>query len=356
MAAARSLFTGFIRNHKKTNGLVQRFTSSVVTKPEMGPEDDPDYSGGSDLRSRIFRLRLPKRSATNVIEKWVNEGNQITIHDLRQISKELRKEHRFKHALELSEWMVSRGEFELSDSDYAFRIDLMAKVFDKAEDLYERMKESNIPLSAMIYNELMTLYTSVGLAEKVSLVVEEMKKQNVSPDIYTYNLLISSCASALQIDDVRNILDEMAARELGPSESWARYVNLVKIYLTSGQLVDSKVNSVVEIEKGITQREWITYDFLIILHCALGNKDTLDRIWRSLKMTNQKMISRNYACILSAYLMLGHFNKVDEVISQWKTSATTDFDMSVCDRLTNAFEEVGMNEKASSFRVLLRDM
>ncbi|KAI3805083.1 hypothetical protein L1987_27125 [Smallanthus sonchifolius] len=402
MAAARSIFAALIRNHSRTgtNSLprfVSSSSSSIASKsaivydesPVSVPEEESD-GGGDDLKSRIFRLRLPKRSATNVIEKWINEGNRITIHDLRKISKELRRSHRFKHALELSEWMVSHEEFDLSDSDYAFRIDLLTKVFgidaaeryfeslppnakttesytallhsyaaskltSKAEDLYERMKESNLPLTAITYNELMTLYMSVGEVEKVSSVVQELKSRNVSPDIYTFNLWISSCASSMNIDEVRDILDEMSGHEAGTSESLARYVKLVKIYLASGQLVNSEVNSVVESEKGITQREWITYDFLIILHSALVNKGTLDQIWKSLRMTNQKMISRNYACILSSYLMLGCFNEVEEVISQWNTSATTDFDVSVCDRIVKAFQEVGLIEKAEAFRVLLSE-
>ncbi|KAI3755318.1 hypothetical protein L1987_55115 [Smallanthus sonchifolius] len=404
MAAARSIFAALIRNHSRTGTtslprFVSSSPSSIASKSEIVydespvsvPEEESDGGGGGDdLKSRIFRLRLPKRSATKAIEKWINEGNRITILDLRKISKELRRSQRFKHALELSEWMVSHEEFELSDSDHAIRIDLLTKVFgidaaeryfeslplnakttesytallhsyasskltSKAEDLYERMKESNLPLTAITYNELMTLYMSVGEVEKVSSVVEELKSRNVSPDIYTLNLWISSCASSLNIDEVRNILDEMSGHEAGPSESWARYVKLVKIYLASGQLVNSEVNSVVESEKGITQREWITYDFLIILHSALGNKETLDQIWKSLRMTNQKMISRNYACILSAYLMLGCFNEVEEVISQWNTSATTDFDVSVCDRIVKAFQEVGLIEKAEAFRVLLSE-
>ncbi|KAD4179345.1 hypothetical protein E3N88_27936 [Mikania micrantha] len=397
MAAAPSIFLKLIRTGTNSSlRFLSSSPSSIALKSEVVhdepsisvPVEEFDGGGGDDLKCRIFRLRLPKRSATNVIEKWINEGNQITIHDLRRISKELRKSHRFKHALELSEWMVSHKEFELSDSDYASRIDLLTKVFgidaaeryfeslppnakttesytallhsyaaskltSKAEDLYERIKESNLPLSAITYNELMTLYMSVGQVEKVSTVVEELKSQNVSPDIYTFNVWISSCASSLNIDEVRNILDEMSAHEAGPSESWARYVKLVKIYLASGQLVNSEVNSVVESDKGITQREWITYDFLIILHSALGNKVILDQIWKSLRMTNQKMISRNYACVLSAYLMLDCFNEVEEVINQWNTSATTDFDVSMCDRLLKAFQEVGLIEKAEAFRVLV---
>ncbi|KAI3707910.1 hypothetical protein L2E82_36838 [Cichorium intybus] len=406
MAAARSIFGGLVRNsstHTRTNGLLRFLSSSYSPStaskleivydesPISVPDDESDRGGGDDLKSRIFRLRLPKRSATNVIEKWINEGHQITAYDLRHISKELRKSHRYKHALELSEWMVSHGEYELSDSDYATRIDLLTKVFGidaaeryfeglppnakttesytallhsyavsklttKAEDLYKKLKESDLKLTVITYNELMTLYMSVGEVEKVFSIIKELKTRNLSPDIYTYNLWISSCASCLKIDEVRNILDEMSSTHEG--EIFARYVNLVKIYLSSGHLVnsDANANSVVESEKGvITQREWISYDFLVILHCALGNKGTLDQIWKSLRMTNQKMISRNYGCILSAYLMLGCLKEVGEVIDQWKTSGTTDFDEVACERVFKGFQEVGLIEKAESFYKLLSE-
>lgn len=54
-----------------------------------------------DLKSRIFRLSLPKRSVTNVLQKWVSEGHIITLSDLRSISRDLRRSRRYKHALEV---------------------------------------------------------------------------------------------------------------------------------------------------------------------------------------------------------------------------------------------------------------
>lgn len=71
----------------------------------MGSElvdDDSNPEESDDLRSRIFRLRLPKRSVTNVLEKWIGEGNRVPASELRQISKELRRHQRYKHALEVS--------------------------------------------------------------------------------------------------------------------------------------------------------------------------------------------------------------------------------------------------------------
>ncbi|CAK9174082.1 unnamed protein product [Ilex paraguariensis] len=393
--AARSIFLSLTRNGRRDRSMLRSFSSSASRSEVIGEEssnvaeEEKGDGEDDDLKSRIFRLRLPKRSATNVLQKWVGEGHKVTICGLRDISKELRKSQRYKHALEISEWMVANEEFEISDSDYAVRIDLMSKVFgidaaeryfqvlppnvktsetytallhsyaaskltDKAEALYKQIKESNLSLSAITYNELMTLYMSVGQVEKVSSVVEELKRQKVAPDLFTYNLWISSCAAALKIDELRSILHEMS-HDPGLHEDWVRYMNLVNIYLTSGHLVNSELNSLVESEKDIMQREWITYDFLLVLYGGLGNKDKLDQIWKSLRMTKQKMTSRNYLCIASSYLMLGHLKELGEVIDQWKQSVATDFDFSSCNRLLKAFAEVGLIEKATAFRMILTE-
>ncbi|CAK8569645.1 unnamed protein product [Lathyrus sativus] len=389
--AYRSLLS-LIKRTNINNGYHHHRSSRFVTSGAVSSDYDEETSttaevGDDDLRSRILRLRLPKRSATNVLQKWVLQGNSIPVSQLRDISNELRSSQRYKHALEISEWMVSHEEYELSDSDYADRIDLMTKVFgidaaeryfealplaaktcetytallhsyagarmtEKAEELYERIKDSNLPFDALTYNEMMTLYMSVGQVEKVPSVVEDLKKQKVAPDMFTYNLWISSCAASLNIDEVRRILEEMR-NDAGSDESWIRYLNLANIYVTAGHLDSASSNSLVETEKKITQSQWITYDFLIILYGAMGNKDKLDHIWNSLRMTKQKMISRNYICIISTYLILDHAKEAGEVIDQWKQSTTPDFDTHACKRIMDAFTDIGLDDKANSLNLIL---
>ncbi|KAK4438120.1 Pentatricopeptide repeat-containing protein, mitochondrial [Sesamum alatum] len=394
--AARSLLLTLTRNAQRSRKVPFRSISSsieaveeeAITRTHEANADEFAEEEKDDLKSRIFRLRLPKRSVTNVLQKWISEGKNITVADLRSISRDLRRSHRYKHALEISEWMVSHDEYQLSESDYAIRIDLMTKVFgidaaeryfhalpssakttetytallhsyaglkliEKAEELYERMKGANLPLTAITYNELMTLYMSVGQLEKVPLIIEELKRQNVAADLFTYNLWVSSCAAALNMDEVRRIIDEMSI-DSGCDETWIKYAQLTKIYITSSHLVNSDSSSLVESEKGvITQRELISYDFLVILYGALGNKDKLDQIWKSLRMTGQKMTGRNYVCVLSSYLMLGHLKEVGEIIDQWKQSATAEFNVAMCNKLSEAFVEVGMTGKATSFGMIL---
>lgn len=386
--AAATLFSNITRNARGCSRISFRpFSSSteaiIIRADGCGEEEEKD-----DLRSRIFRVRLPKRSATNVLQKWVNEGHDITVSELRNISRDLSRSHRYKHALEVSEWMVSHEEFQLSDSDYAVRIDLMTKVFgidaaeryferlppsaktsetytallhsyarlkltEKAEELYKKMtKEANLSLSAITYNELMTLYMSVGHLEKVPRIIEEMKRQNIAPDLFTYNLWISSCAASLNIDEVRRVLDEMSL-DPGCNKSWLIYRKLADTYIASSRLMNLDSNSVVESEKDITQRELISYDFLFILHGGLGNKDKLDQIWKSFSMTRQKLTGRNYVCVLSSYLILGHLKEVGEIIDQWKQSSTSAFNSSMCSKLLEALKDVGLTDEAKSFQKLL---
>ncbi|KAH0720389.1 hypothetical protein KY290_005323 [Solanum tuberosum] len=101
--AARTIFLKLTRNARgRERSLFRSFTTTTEVVYEDSPNSSEEERGETpdDLKSRIFSLRLPKRSATNALQRWVGEGRLISISDLRHISKELRKSRRFKHALE----------------------------------------------------------------------------------------------------------------------------------------------------------------------------------------------------------------------------------------------------------------
>ncbi|TVU14334.1 hypothetical protein EJB05_37797 [Eragrostis curvula] len=366
----------------------------VVTLCPM-PEGDDDEHGGAgagraeeddDLRSRLFRLGLAKRSATAALEKWAGEGRDAPAGELRRIARDLSRARRFKHALEVADWMKTHHESELSESDYGMRIDLITKVFgasaaedffeklppgaksleaytallhsyarskmtDRAERLFERMKDANLSMNVLVYNEMMTLYMSVGELGKVPIIAEELKRQNVSPDLFTYNLRISAAAASMDLDGFKGILDEMST-DPNSNEGWALYRDLAAIYVDAGQLVGSS-NSVVEAEAKISQREWITYDFLVFLHTGLGSRERIKDIWKSMQMTSQRMTSRNYICALSSYLMCGQLKDAGEIVDQWQRSKAPEFDISACNRLFDALLKAGFTDTADSFRELM---
>ncbi|XP_068642753.1 pentatricopeptide repeat-containing protein At5g09450, mitochondrial [Aristolochia californica] len=363
-----------------------RWFSSGALKVDSAKESSALTSSADDLKSRIFRLRFSKRSATNALQRWVNEGNKVSLQELRQIAKELNRAQRYKHALEISEWMVTHPEFELADHDYAVRIDLITKVFgtssaeeffeglppiaktgetytallhsyasakqiEKAEKLFARIKELKLALTVLMCNELMTLYMSVGELDKISLVVNELKIQKLSLDLFTYNLWASACAAKFDINGLNRILDEMSD-DPNSDACWRTYVSLIRIYTIVGHLENSNNIAPVEAEKTITQREWITYDFLICLYTSLGDIERVGEIWRSLKRTSQTMTSRNYLCVLSSYVLVGRLKEAMEIVDEWKHSVL-DFDTAECMRLLDAFGEVGLMEGAKQLHELL---
>lgn len=282
--------------------------------------------------------------------------------------------------------MKTHHESDLSENDYGVRIDLITKVFganaaedffeklppaaksleaytallhsyarskmvDKAERLFERMKDADLPIDVLVYNEMMTLYISVGELDKVPTLAEELKRQNVSPDLFTYNLRISASVASMDIEVFKGILNEMS-KDPNSNEGWTLYRNLASIYVDASQLVSSG-NSLVEAEAKISQREWITYDLLVILHAGLGNLDRVKDIWKSMQMTAQRMTSRNYVCVLSAYLMCGQLKDAAEVVDQWQRLKVPEFDVSACNRLFDALLAAGFTDTADSFRELM---
>ncbi|XP_074558900.1 pentatricopeptide repeat-containing protein At5g09450, mitochondrial isoform X2 [Curcuma longa] len=397
--AAASLFADLLRQARPRNPIVtilrafplslrqlSRPLSSDLANSQGLAVEEESAAPVDDLRSRIFRLRFPKRSAIDALDRWVGEGRTVTASELREITKVLRKSKRYKHALEISEWMKVHQKSELSDKDYAMRIDLLTKVFgliaaeeffeglpssaksyeactallhsyaakkqiEKAENLFDRIKELNLSSSVFAYNEMMALYISVGQLDKVTVVVDELKRQKISPDLFTYNLWISSCAASFDIISVRRILDEMA-QEPRSDKQWIAYMRLTDIYLIAGQL-ESSQSSLSEVDKQISQREWITYDFLIILHAGLGNIQMLNDIWKSMKMTKQKMTSRNYICVIGSYLMVEQFKEAGEVIDEWKKSKGQEFHISDLNRLFEALKKAGLSDKAEKFHELM---
>lgn len=85
--------------------------------------------------------------------------------------------------------MVSYEEYELSDSDYADFIDLMTKVFsiDAAECYFE-----SLPLAANICETYTThlfhFYAGARMTEKAEELYEKIKDSNLPFDSLTYLL------------------------------------------------------------------------------------------------------------------------------------------------------------------------
>lgn len=72
-----------------------------LTYSSCSPLESSSTTTNNDLWTRIVGLVFPRRSATMVLQKWVDEGNRVSGSELRGISKQLVKFKRYKHALEV---------------------------------------------------------------------------------------------------------------------------------------------------------------------------------------------------------------------------------------------------------------
>ena len=97
------------RAKRSGSGLPLRLSVLAVRGPfssEAAPTPAPAAAAGAeedgdDLRGRIFRLGLAKRSATAALEKWSGEGRAAPAAELRRVARDLCRARRYKHALEV---------------------------------------------------------------------------------------------------------------------------------------------------------------------------------------------------------------------------------------------------------------
>ncbi|KAL3717539.1 hypothetical protein ACJRO7_009042 [Eucalyptus globulus] len=174
----------------------------------------PRRKGGDTLGKRLLSL-------------WKEEGGAVRKYELNRIVRELRKLKRYKHALEICEWIRLQQDIKLLAGDYAVHLDLIAKVrglnsaekffedlpsrmrgehtcnallhnyakkqlSSKAEALIEKMSDCGFLKSPLPCNHILSTYVSSAQLEKVLEVIEKLKR-STSPDIITYILWLTSC-------------------------------------------------------------------------------------------------------------------------------------------------------------------
>ncbi|KAL0435750.1 UNVERIFIED_CONTAM: Pentatricopeptide repeat-containing protein, mitochondrial [Sesamum radiatum] len=220
-------------------------------------------TGGDTLGRRLFALVYTKRSAVVALRKWKEEGHVVRKYELNRIVRELRKLKRYKHALEICEWMRIQEDMKLVPGDYAVHLDLIAKIrglnsaekffedlpekmrdpatcsallhtyvqhkeSDKAEALMKKMSECGFLKSPLPFNHMLSLYVSTGQLEKVPEIVKELKT-TTTPDAVTYNLLLAVCASKNIIETAEKVFLEQRQAKIEPD--WMTYSTLASIYI-----------------------------------------------------------------------------------------------------------------------------
>ncbi|KAA8543229.1 hypothetical protein F0562_021276 [Nyssa sinensis] len=371
-----------LRCVRTTLAAARHFSAEAVAKSTTtgGTTGTTTNTGGRDtLGRRLLSLVYAKRSAVIAIQKWKEEGHTVRKYELNRVVRELRKLRRYKHALEVCEWMTIQDDIKLVPGDYAVHLDLIAKVrgvnsaekffedlpdrmkgqptctallhtyvqhkeSNKAEALMGKMSECGFLKNPLPYNHMLSLYISNGQLEKVPELIQELKK-NASPDVVTYNLWLTVCASENDVETAEKVFLELKKARINPD--WVTYSTLTNLYIKNHQL-EKASSTLKEMEKRTSRKVRAAYSSLISLHTNMGNKDEVNRIWKKIKSTFPKMNDAEYTCMISSLLKLKAFEEAENLYTEWESVSGTG-DSRIPNLLLAAYINKNQMEMAENF-------
>ncbi|XP_004495206.1 pentatricopeptide repeat-containing protein At4g02820, mitochondrial [Cicer arietinum] len=369
-----------LRSLRRYFATVRHFSTEPARRAAANPG-----AGADTLGRRLLSLVYPKRSAVIAINKWKEEGHVLPRkYQLNRMIRELRKNKRYKHALEVCEWMKLQNDIKLVEGDYAVHLDLITKVrglnsaekffedlpdkmrgqptctallhayvqnnlADKAEAIMLKMSECGFLQSPIPYNRMMSLYISNGKLEKVPKLFEELK-MNTSPDIVTFNLLLTACASVNDVETAERVLLELKKAKVDPD--WVTFSTLTNLYIRNASIKDDclekAASTLKEMEKRTCRKTRVAYSSLLSLHTNMGNVDEVNRIWNKMKGCFRKMNDEEYICMISSLLKLGDFAGVENLYKEWESVSGTN-DVRVSNLLLTSYVDRGLMEMAEIF-------
>ncbi|ONK63214.1 uncharacterized protein A4U43_C07F12570 [Asparagus officinalis] len=326
-------------------------------------------------------------ACSKTMNQWVREGRPTKAIELVKFVKDLRKYRRYKHALELMDWMVKIKGMNLSYTNHAIRIDLMSKVkgiesaedyfsklpenakqeqtygalfscyctekmLDKALSLYKKMKELGFASNNLLHNNLMGLYMKLEQPEKVPIILKEMKANNLVPDNVTYCIVMNSYAALNDIDSVERVIQEMEDDENSVIQ-WNAYSTLASIYISAGHFEKAE-SALKKLEGLIDSRERLPFHFLISLYASTGNLEEINRVWKSLKATFVKCTNMSYLTMLQALNKLDDIEGMKQIYEEWELIHET-YDSRLTNVLISCYLRNDMIEEADSLYMKTKD-
>ncbi|KAF5954638.1 hypothetical protein HYC85_007494 [Camellia sinensis] len=376
--ATRSLFHNLRRINTSHTASWWMHISYRASPIDFVGESAPSSEKGhrnDDLKNRVLGLVFPRRSATIVLQNWVDEGHKVSIFELRRISTQLMKFQRYKHALEIFTWMEARNGYRISPADHAIRLELIIKVHDlregeeyfaslpntasqkaasltllhsyvkerateKAEALMVKMNSLGLTVSPHPFNEMMKLYMATSHFVKVPSVILQMKQNNIPRNVLSYNLWMGACGEVSGVASAEMVYKEMV-NDKDVEVGWSTLSTLANIYLKSG-FHDKATLALQYAEKKLSTTNRLGYFFLITLYASLNNKDGVLRLWEACKGSERE------SYLFQLYL--GDIEKAEKIFKEYE-SGCRKYDIRVSNVLLGAYMRNGLMEKAESLHL-----
>ncbi|XWS68629.1 hypothetical protein CRYUN_Cryun04dG0107200 [Craigia yunnanensis] len=321
------------------------WTSSVVSRvlrvlsystKTLSPTTSPSNATDS-LQIRISRTGDPRASIVPVLNQWLEEGKPIKQSVLQSLIRLLRRFRRFKHALEVSEWMSEEMNFDISIGEMAVRLDLISKVhgIDQAEKYFYSLSDT-----------MRTFQCKLGKYEKLDVVMQEMKEKGIKPDAFTDNIRLNAYASSSDIEGMEKFLTKME-NDVEISIDWHTYVVAANTYLKAG-LTEKALQMLNRAEQLVTHgTRRHAYEVFLTLYTNLGRKNEVYRIWK-LYGNLGKFLNSGYLCMISSLIKLNDFDGAEKILAEWESGYSV-YDARIPNVIISAYCKRGFIEKAEAY-------
>lgn len=393
-----------IKNYSSVDrnlGLFSFFCSTATAVPSPTstplPSDSSDSVAKDSLFTRLVRVCNTKDSIPQALQKWVDEGREVDVDNVRIIIRSFRSYNRYSCALLVSEWINSIQRSQLKSGDAAVHLDLVAKVhgleqaekyfeslpdnlrvikthgallnsyvkfksLGKAEEIMQKMRQLGYN-KTLSYNAMLTLYAQMRKLEKLDSLVQEMDSKGIPFDNFSYNIWLNACVAASDIVGMEKLLMRMEADPVIVMQ-WDSYAIAANGYLKAGdfkkaEAVLKKSERLIEHTKAAGRRSskahnkaaekaGQAYAFLLTFYATMGRKDEVLRLWNLYKKPRNPVIyNGSYLSVISSLLKLEDLDGADKMLDEWLANKAY-FDARIPGLLVTAFCKKGHIDRAES--------
>ncbi|VFQ68872.1 unnamed protein product [Cuscuta campestris] len=280
------------------------------------------------------------------MDKWVEQGNELTRTDIHMALRYLRQRKLYAKALKVSEWLESSNHIELTELDYSGQVDLIAKVcglqvaeariekiaepfrservyqallancvstfnMRKSEEVFKKMTDLRLPISCFTCNQLLLLYKQAD-KKKIANVLLLMEKENVKPNLFTYKILMVVKGQCDDIAGMEEVIEKMKNDGVEPDISTKCLI--ARIYIRCG-LNEKGEAMMKDMESDpVGGKSW-AFTNLLLLYAILGKEDEVSRIW---KLCEPNPRLEQCAAAIAAWGRLKNIEKAEEMLAKGK--------------------------------------
>ncbi|XP_044951780.1 pentatricopeptide repeat-containing protein At4g01990, mitochondrial-like [Hordeum vulgare subsp. vulgare] len=319
----------------------------------------------------------PPGTVAAEMDSYLRQRRPLSADQIVAYVRRLRKFRSNAWALELMDWMESRGA-KLSLGNQALRLGLVSRVHgiqaaeeyfwslpDKSKktyscllncygehgmackglELYEKMKVMGVVPNTLLYNNLMTLYQKAGQPEKIPSTFEEMRESGISANNFTYFTLIESYITMNDLEAAEKGLEEL--QKVAPL-NWSLYTLMANSYVKL-ELCGKAEIALKKAEEVMNKAELSSWYFLLSIYARCGNATEVKRIWESLKSTFKKCLNKSYLVMLEALSTIDDFESLQQIFQEWESSHEH-YDMRITNVMIKAYLDKGMIDEAEAIR------